>query len=435
MGFNLPIQDPILQFTLLATMALLVQLTVQRLHLPGLIGLILGGMVIGPGALGVLPREPVADLLGQVGLVYIMFLAGVEVDLVVLKKHKSEASAFGLLSFALTAGLTLPVALLMQFSWSGALLLAAALSSHTLVAYPMLQKMNLLGRPPVVTAVGGTLLTDTLSLITLAIVTQTIGRDQAGAWGWLAPLVLLAALVAVAMAIVPRLAQRLFTQTRISRAEKALFVLVVVLLLASLTEVSGTEAILGAFLAGLCLNRPLRHREELHEHLGFVGQMIFIPFFFVDTGMRIDLNIFAGEAWVWAVAAAALAVVVVGKSAAVWLTGWYFNYGSLDRLLMIGLTTPQAAATLAVTVTASELGALDSVVVDAMILVILVTCLSGPLLCGYTGRRFPKQPDSGFREETGPNTGPNAADRAGDSGQSALESQSGDPEEPKKDFV
>lgn len=416
MGISLPIRDPILQFTLLTAMALLVQLTVKRFHLPGLIGLILGGMAIGFGALDVLPREPVAELLGQVGLVYIMFLAGVEVDLGVLKKHKTEVTTFGLLSFGVTAILALSTALLMQFSWSGALLLAAALSSHTMVAYPMFQNMNLLGRQPVVTAVGGTLLTDPLSLVMLAVVIQTVGDDDRAAWGWLFPLVLLVGLVIVATAIVPRIARRLFASSTTSRAEKALFVLVVVLLLASLTEVSGTEAILGAFLAGLCLNHPLKNREELHEHLGFVGRMIFIPFFFVDTGMRIDLGVFASDAGVWGLSAAAIVVVLVGKAVAVWIAGWFYDYSRLDRFLMVGLTTPQAAATLAVTVTASELGAFDSVAVDAVILVILVTCLGGPLLCDYAGRQFADQRDS--------------EDRA----QPAVEPRREDAEEPKKDL-
>jgi Kef-type K+ transport system membrane component KefB len=394
MLFDLPIRDPVLQFTLLAGMALLVQLTVKRLHLPGLIGLILGGMAVGPGALGVLPREPVAEMLGQIGLIYIMFLAGVEVDLAVLKKHKTEATVFGVMSFSITAVLALGAGLVMQFKWSGALLLAAALSSHTLVAYPIVKQMGLLGRHPVVTAVGGTLLTDTLSLVMLAIVIQTVGDGGAGAWGWIVPLLLLAALVIVALAAVPPLARHLFAHPGISRPEKALFVLVVVLGLASITEVMGTEAILGAFLAGLCMNRPLRSREELHEHFGFVGSMIFIPFFFVDTGMRIDLSIFTSETWVWGVAAVAIAVVGVGKAAAAWLTGWFYNYSRLDRMLTVGLTTPQAAATLAVTVTASELGAFDDLVVDAVILVILVTCLGGPLLCGYAGRQFEAKTDS-----------------------------------------
>ncbi len=397
MGFSLPIHDPILQFTVLATMALAVQLTVKRLHLPGLIGLILGGMLVGPGALAVLPREPVAELLGQVGLVYIMFLAGVEVDLAVLKEHKTEATVFGLLSFGLTAMLAVTAALLMGFTWSGALLLGAALSSHTLVAYPIVKRMRLLGRPPMVTAVGGTLLTDTLALVMLAIVIQTVGGQSEGAWAWLVPLVLLAGLVVIALLTVPRLAMHLFAGTKASRAEKALFVLVVVLLLASLTEVIGTEAILGAFLAGICLNRPLRHREELHEHLGFVGQMIFIPFFFVDTGMRIDLSIFTGQAWVWWLSVAVIAVVLMAKSTAVWLIGWIYHYSRIDRALMIGLTTPQAAATLAVTVTASEVGAFDDIVVDAVVLVILVTCLCGPLLCRYAGKQAAREADSAAR--------------------------------------
>jgi Kef-type K+ transport system membrane component KefB len=388
MGFNLPIEDPILQFTVLATMALVVQLTVKRLHLPGLIGLIIGGMLIGPGALELLPREPVAEMLGQVGLVYIMFLAGVEVDLTVLREHKTEVTAFGLLSFALTAALAAAAALLMDFTWSGALLLGAALSSHTLVAYPIVKNMRLLGRPPVVTAVGGTLLSDTLSLVMLAILVQTAGRAGEGSWAWLIPLVLLVGVVVLALLILPRLARNLFAGTGASRAEKALFVLVAVLLLASITEVTGTEAILGAFLAGICLNGPLRHREELHEHIGFVGQMIFIPFFFVDTGMRIDLSIFAEQAWVWWLSAVMLGVVLLGKSAAVWLVGQFYSYSRSDRIVMIGLTTPQAAATLAVTVTASEIGAFDNVVVDAVVFVILCTCLLGPLLSRYGGKQL-----------------------------------------------
>jgi Kef-type K+ transport system membrane component KefB len=391
MGVSLPIHDPIMQFTLLATMAMFVQLTVKRFHLPGLIGLIVGGMAIGPGALGILPREPVAELLGQVGLVYIMFLAGMEVDLDVLKKHKVEMGTFGLLSFGLTVVLSLCVALMLQFSWSGALLLAAALSSHTLVAYPMVKNMNLLGRPPVVTAVGGTLLTDTLALVMLAIVVQTAGGESESTWGWLIPLVLLTTLSGIALATLPQLARRSFASKKGTRAEKALFVLVVVLVLASLSEVIGTEAILGAFLAGLCMNRPLRNYDELHEHLGFVGQMIFIPFFFVDTGMRIDLSVFTSDARAWGLSAATIAIVIAGKAGAVWLTGWLYRYSPTDRLLMIGLTIPQAAATLAVTVTASELGVFDQIVVDAVILAILVTCLVGPLLCKYAGRQIETQ--------------------------------------------
>ncbi|MBA3575410.1 MAG: cation:proton antiporter [Pseudonocardiales bacterium] len=391
MDLELPLRDPVLQLTVLATLALLVQLTVERARLPGLIGLLLIGMVVGPGALGVLPREPVAELLGEVGLVYIMFLAGVEINLDVVREHKREVAVFGLLTLVLTFVLALGAGLLLQFSRIGALLLGTALCSHTLVAYPVVKAMGLLKRQAVVTAIGGTLITDTLALVLLAILIQTAGDGDGGSWGWLLPLLLLAVVVLLAAATVPRLARVMFAQPGISRAEKALFVLVVLLVLASVTQLIGTESILGGFLAGLCLNRPLRERPELHEHLGFVGRMIFIPFFFIDTGMRIELDVLTGQLSVWVMAGAMMAAVLVGKSAAAWFTGWLYGYSRGDRTLMIGLTLPQAAATLAVTVTASEAGAFDKVVVDAVVVVILVSCLVGPVLSRFAGRKLVRE--------------------------------------------
>jgi Kef-type K+ transport system membrane component KefB len=393
MNFQLPLQDAILQFTVLVTLALLVQLTAERVKLPGLIGLLLIGIVVGPGAMAVLPREPVAELLGEVGLVYIMFLAGVEINIQVVKEHKREVAVFGLLTLGLTFVLALGAGLLLQFSWTGALLLGTALASHTLVAYPVVKAMDLLNRKPVVTAIGGTLITDTLALVMLAILIQSAARENGGHWGWLVPLLLLGVVVLVSVPTVPRLARVMFSQAEVSRAEKALFVLVVVLVLASTTRLVGTESILGGFLAGLCLNRPLRERPELHEHLGFVGRMLFIPFFFIDTGMRIELEVLTGQLSVWVMAGAMIAAVVLGKSAAAWFTGWLYGYSRWDRTLMIGLTLPQAAATLAVTVTASEVGAFDKVVVDAVVIVILVTCLMGPVISRYAGRKLVQKPE------------------------------------------
>ncbi|MBL0421782.1 cation:proton antiporter [Ramlibacter sp. AW1] len=407
MLLSLPLENHILQFTLLVTAALLVQITVERVKLPGLIGLLLIGIAIGPGALHVLPREPVAELMGEIGLVYIMFLAGIEIKLSVLREHRREVAGFGACSFALTFAATLAAAWLLDFSWQGALLLATALSSHTLVAYPVVKQLGLLQRQPVVTAVGGTLLTDTLALVALAILVQTASGGEGGAWAWLRPLVLLAVLVAVSALTVPWLARRLFASERIARAEKALFVLVVLLVLASAARVIGTESILGAFLAGLCLNPSIRGRHELHEHLGFVGRMVFIPFFFIDTGMRIELAVLL-QPQVWTMAGAMLAAVLLAKSAAAWAAGAWWGYGRNDRLLMIGLTTPQAAATLAVTVTANSVGALDAVVVDAVVVVILLTCLFGPLLARYAGHRVvqtrepaPQSPVKEPQEEMG----------------------------------
>jgi Kef-type K+ transport system membrane component KefB len=388
MTLELPVQDVVLQFTLLVTVAMLVKLAMQRLDLPDVIGLLIAGMLIGPGGFAVLPREPVAELMGQIGLVYIMFLAGMEVDLAIVRKQKSETASFGVLTFFCSL---LPVAVLglaFGYGWSAALLMGALLSSHTLLAYPMILRLQLLQRPAVITAVGGTVITDTAALILLAVVVQTAG-ESAGAW-W-TPLALLATLVALAWWFVPRLARRFFGRPRVGRAEKALFVLTVLVVLSTTAELIGTEAILGAFLAGLCVNGPLQERADLREHVEFVGRMLFIPFFFVSTGMLLHLSVFRGAGSVWLLAAALVALVLVGKFSAAWITGRMHGYTGQERVLMASLAVPQAAATLAVTLTAQEAGLFGIEEVDAVILVIFITCLLGPLLTQHVGRKLAAQ--------------------------------------------
>jgi Kef-type K+ transport system membrane component KefB len=396
MELTLPVTDGILQFTILVAAALAVQLTVERLHLPGIVGLLVIGMLIGPGGAGVLPREPVVALLGSVGLVYIMFLAGLEIDLDVVRRHRGEVVLFGVLAFTLSLAPAVGVGLAAGMGVGGALLLGAALSSHTLVAYPLVERYGLVHRRPIVAAIGGTLLTDTLALVLLAVTIQTVGSDG-GPLGWILPLAGLAALAAGALSVVPRVARRFFASEGADRAEKALFVLAVLMVLSAAAELIRTEDILGAFIAGVALNRAVREREELHEHLAFVGRMLFIPFFFVETGMRLELEVFTGRGETWLLAGVLLLVVLAGKGAATWIAGARYGYSGADRTAMVGLTVPQAAATLAVTVTAAERGVMGGEVVDAVIVVIFVTCLAGPLLVRSAARRL----SDGTREGEG----------------------------------
>jgi Kef-type K+ transport system membrane component KefB len=259
--------------------------------------------------------------------------------------------------------------------------------------------MRLLQRRAVVTAIGGTLITDTLALVVLVVVLQLAannGTADPGPW-WL-PIGLLAVLAATSWRLVPWGSSRFLARRNLRRAEKALFVLATVLLLSSVAQVIGTEKILGAFLAGLCLNRLLKEQQpELLEHLEFVGRMLFIPFFFLETGMRLELEVFTGAPTIWGLAALLLLLVLAGKAAASWLTGHLYAYSRASRALMIGLTTPQAAATLAVTVSASQAGLFGEEVVDAVILVIFITCLLGPLLTRFSGNRLEEIPGA---EET-----------------------------------
>lgn len=390
MGLELPLSDPILQFLLLASAALVVQLTLERLHVPGLVGLLIVGVVVGPDGFAVLPREPVVGLLGSIGLLYIMFLAGLEVDLDVVRAHKREAIGFGLAAFSVSLVLAVGVGLLMGYGPSGALLLGAALSSHTLSAYPIIERLGLFRERPIVATIGGTLLTDTLALVLLVIVVEASGGSGTG---WLVPIGLLIVVMGIILASVPYLGRWFLRKSRARPAEKALFLLVVLLVAASAADLVGTEDILGAFVAGVALNRLVRRRDELHEHLEFVGRMLFIPFFFVETGMRLDPGVLAGRADVWFLAATLLAVVVVGKSTAAWAMGATFGYDRVSRITMGALALPQAAATLAVVVTAREEGLLNVEVVDAVIIVIFVTSLVGPIVTRTAGRRMAEGSD------------------------------------------
>jgi Kef-type K+ transport system membrane component KefB len=381
------LHDPVLQFTVLVSAALVMQLTVERARLPGLIGLIALGMVLGPGGTGVLPEEPIVSMLGHIGLIYVMFIAGLEIDLDLVGEHRREAVAFGAIAFAASALPALGAALLLGFDLTAAVLLGSLVASHTLLAHPILIDLGLVRRLPVVTAVGGTLLTDTLALVVLAIVVS-LQSGHEGAFSWLLPLGALALLSAVALVGVPRLSRVLFVSQRVTRPERALFALVVLMVLATAAEVTGTDKILGAFLAGICLNRSLAQHERLREHIEFVGRMLFVPFFFIWTGTLLEFEAFTGAPVVWVITAMLLGAVVIGKTTAAWTVGILFDYRRRARLLMASMTLPQAAATLAVTITAEELGLLDEVVVDAVIIVIVVTCLIGPLLTSWIGKRI-----------------------------------------------
>lgn len=402
MPFELPISEPLLQLALLLAVVLLVQVALERVFVPGLLGLLLVGMLLGPDGAGVLPREPVVELFGRIGLIYIMFTAGLEIDLDTVAEHKGETLGFGVLAFgaSLLAGAGLGMAL--GYDWPAALLLGTLLSSHTLVAYPILKRKGLLGKRPAVAAIGGTVLTDTLALIGLVLLMQTAGGDGSGGDGagghgagahgagdgpWWQPLALLAGLALAAITLLPRLARATFARDWVTPAEKALFALLALVVLAAAAELIGTEEILGGFIAGLSLNRVLAERPQTRKHVEFVGRMLFIPVFFVSTGMLLELSVF-GNWSVWGTALMLCAVVVVGKSTAAWVIGARYGYSRDGRLLMVGLTLPQAAATLAITVAGNEAGLLDDAVVDAVIVVILLTCAAGPLLTGWTGSRL-----------------------------------------------
>lgn len=389
----LPVTEPVAFFTLMLGIILLVPMLFERLRLPGLVGLILAGVVIGPNGLHLVDRSNSVVLLATIGLLYVMFIAGLEIDLGQFKKYRQRSIFLGTLSFAIPQALGTFAGLAFGFGWMGAILLGSVLASHTLLAYPIVSRLGLGKRLSVTTAVGGTILTDLLALLVLAVVAGG-AHGQLDLAFWLKLSVSLVVYSAAVLWIVPRLANAFFKNVGTRREQEFIFVLGVMFAVSFFARVAGVEAIIGAFLAGLTLNRFLPESSPLLNRIQFVGNALFVPFFLLATGMLVDVRVLVGDFSTLIVAATITGIVVFSKYFSSWLTGAWYGYSNAERMTMFGLTVPQAAATLAATLTGHKLGLFDLTMVNAVIVMMLVTCVLGPYVVQRFGRRMVAENDA-----------------------------------------
>lgn len=389
----MPVTEPVAFFALMLGIILLVPMIFERIRLPGLVGLILAGVLIGPNGIHLVDRSNSVVLLATIGLLYVMFIAGLEIDLAQFKKYRQRSIFLGTLSFAIPQALGTIAGLAFGFGWMGAILLGSVLASHTLLAYPIVSRLGLGKRLSVTTAVGGTILTDLLALLVLAVVAGGAHGDLDLAF-WVKLSVSLVVYTAAVLWIVPRLANAFFKNIGTRREQEFIFVLGVMFAAAFFARVAGVEAIIGAFLAGLTLNRFLPEHSPLLNRIQFVGNALFIPFFLLATGMLVDVRVLMGDPSTLVVAAAITGIVVFSKYFSSWLTGAWYGYSNAERMTMFGLTVPQAAATLAATLTGHKLGLFDLTMVNAVIVMILVTCVLGPYVVQRFGRRMVAESDA-----------------------------------------
>ncbi|WP_332689142.1 cation:proton antiporter [Halalkalibacter lacteus] len=378
-----PVTNPVLIFAMAMVVFLVAPLIMAKLRIPGIIGFIFAGVVIGPNGLGLLDRDPTIVLLGTVGLLYIIFIAGLEIDLEGFKKYRNRSLMFGTLSFIIPFVLGTIGAYYLGYSIAGAILLGSLLGSHTLLAYPIASRLGISKNKAVTTSVGGTIMTDTLALLVLAVVAgSTQGELTANFWFIL--VVSLIVYVAGVFIIVPIAAKFFFRTLSSEGTLEYIFVMAVLFVSAYFATVAGLEPIIGAFLAGLALNRFIFEQSPLMNRIKFIGNSLFIPFFLLSVGMLMDLSILISDPSAWKKATLVVALVVIGKYLATWITGKFYRYSGEEVKLMFGLTIPQAAATLAATLVGFDLGLFDQATVNAIIVMILATCMIGP----YTVEKF-----------------------------------------------
>lgn len=358
----------------------------ERLRMPGLVGLIALGAVAGPSVTGLLERDATFVLLGTFGLLYLMFMAGVTLDLGEFRQQRRAALAFGLASFAGPMALALVAGMgVLGYGFAAAALLGSIVGSHTLLALPLARRLGVAGERPFVIATGATLVTDLLSLIVLAVV-QGVVSGETGAGFWVTFAGGAAVWTLAVLAGLPRLAGQFFRRVRREDDAAFAFLLAAVFLAAWTASLVRLAPIIGAFLAGIALNRLVPKRSPLMTRLRFVGDAFLVPFFLVSVGLLVDVRVL-GALDVWVLALAFTGLVVVGKGLATLALAPVLGFSRDEGVAVAGLTMPQAAATLAVTLVGFEMGLFDAVAVNAVVLTIVLTCLVGPTLVRVFGRR------------------------------------------------
>jgi Kef-type K+ transport system membrane component KefB len=346
LDFDLPLTNPVLLFALILLIILFAPILLNKLKIPHLIGLIIAGAVIGPNGFNLMLRDSSIVLYGTVGLLYIMFLAGLEIDMADFKKNSRKSMVFGLLTFAIPMIMgTVTGFYFLKFSLMTSVLLASMFASHTLIAYPIVSKLGVSKNRAVNITVGGTVITDTLALLVLAAIAGMANGEVSGAF-WLQLSVSVIIFGAIIMFIFPIIGRWFFKKFD-DNISQYIFVLAMVFLGSFLAEAAGVEAIIGAFLVGLALNRLIPHTSPLMNRIEFVGNALFIPFFLIGVGMLIDYRVFFQDLNTIIVAATMIVVATSAKFFAAWITQKTFNFSKDERRLIFGLSNAQAAATLA----------------------------------------------------------------------------------------
>ena len=384
----MPLTEPVSVFAVLITVIFLSPFIFRLLKIPDVAAFIIAGIIIGPFGMNILARDSSIELLGTAGLLYIMFLIGLELDPEKLRISKRQSIVFGLFTFLFPFLFGLITArFLLKQDLGSSLFVALMFSSHTLVAYPIVRKLGVTGDLAVLTAIGGTIITDTLVLILLSFLVQEDGGQHF-------PAILFKTILPFGIYLLvlfygfPRISRWFFANVKRDRPVHFLFLMLMVSIASVLAMLIGFEAIIGAFVAGMALSRSVPRNSLLMQHVDFVGNILFIPVFLIGTGMLINLRVLFTEPSLWIT----FLILFLGAMAGKWLAA-YFTQKSVgfsvhQRNLLFGLSGSRAAAAIAVMLLGFERNIIDERLLDATVLIILMSCLAGSFLTDRYGKKL-----------------------------------------------
>lgn len=379
--------SPIVAFTILLLVSLAIPPWFERLRLPGLVGLLIAGVVLGPNGLQLLdPSSETMKLFSDIGKVYLLFVAGLEIDLEQFHKNKHRSLGFGLSTFLVPLMVGMFVGFAFGFGPNAAILIGSILSSHTPIGYPIIQRLGLVEAESVVVTIGATVFTDISALFVLAICVS-IHAGEFSVYGLIWQLSLLAIYSAIVLLGFSRLGKIYFRRTGDDESNQFLFVLLVLFVASVGAQIIKVDMIVGAFLAGLAINEVVGN-SPVKEKVEFLGSVLFIPFFFVAMGLLLNIPVFIATLINSFELTLAIVLGLIGsKFIAAWIAKKLYRYNWNETMVMWSLSLPQVAATLAATLVGLKVGLLTEAVFNSVIVMMVVTSTLGPLL---TQRFAPK---------------------------------------------
>ena len=379
-----PITDPVAIFLVVMAIMLVAPLLFERFRLPGIVGLILAGVVVGPHGFGLLERDGTIVLLGTVGLLFLMFMAGLETSLDDLKFNAKQAVIFGSATFAVPMVLGIAAMTLLGYPLLAAVLVASCFASHTLLALPIVSKLGIMRSQSVTITLGGTLITNVLALLVLAVVVKAHqGNLTLGFWLFLLPS--LGFYTVATLWGVPRLGRWFFRRFGHDEGAEFTFVIATLFVVSYFAKLIEIEPIIGAFLAGIAITQLIPQLSPLMNRIQFIGNTLFVPFFLISVGMLVNPLILFQEPRSLVVAAVMVGVAIVAKFLPAWGSGKLFGFDSANIMVMFGLSVAQAASTLAAITVAYNIKLVDQLTVNGTIAMILVTCIASPWITARWG--------------------------------------------------
>ena len=373
---------------IILTTILVIPMVCRKIRIPSIVGFIIAGIIVGPYGFEILPSVHTIQTLGKIGMLYIMLQAGIEVDINDFRQQRNHAMLFGIYSFLFPFLLGLLTSRLIGYGWVTSALLGAMYGSHTLMTYPILGRYGVQKNAAANIAIGGTMLTISLSLLVLAYLKRNfVYTDQQTLWEIIGRIVLTLVTITI---VFPWIAKRYFK--RWSDATSGFLIVMTLMVFAALmAEWAGLEGILGAFICGASLNKLVPNLSPVMQRINFVGNNLFVPLFLLGVGMMIDVSLLWSGWMTITLAVVMIATKLVGKWIAAWLGQLGFGLQATERQLMFGLTHATAAGTLAIVTIGYETGIFNAEILNAAVLMILVLCTSASFVTEYAAKQLALQ--------------------------------------------